>query len=115
MIIKSITVECDSQEEVLNTWNKLYAIGMMPKSLGDKEHPFLVTFTGTPETKVREIPELDRDVEFELLDTFSCAYFGRKTYQKSVHGMVYSKHSNRTLTRQEAIDEFVSMLRGKDV
>lgn len=49
--------------------------------------------------------------EWDMFELISSAYFGKQYYfQEEEDGIVYSRHSNKHLTREKAIQEFLDII-----
>ncbi len=56
------------------------------------------------------VVEIKKDGEWDMFDLISSAYYGKGMYFKQDNGTVYSRHSGKYMTVDEAIKEFISLI-----
>ena len=59
--------------------------------------------------------EIKKDGEWDMFDLISSAYYGKGMYFKQDNGTVYSRHSGKYMTVDEAIKEFISLINEENI
>ena len=59
--------------------------------------------------------EIKKEGEWEMFDLISSAYYGKGMYFKQDNGIIYSRHSNKYMTVDEAIKEFISLINEENI
>ena len=57
-----------------------------------------------------DVVEIKKEGEWDMFDLISSAYYGKGMYFKQDNGTVYSRHSGKYMTVDEAIREFISLI-----
>lgn len=56
------------------------------------------------------VVEIKKEGEWDMFDLISSAWYGKGMYFKQDNGTVYSRHSGKYMTVDEAIKEFISLI-----